>query len=140
VGSLDPRTDGARAAAAVAYLASVALLVLLQELGLRLRREEQRAWWAGNGRDILNAVGLAAVVGSLRAFGFPLPAALGVGGSMTLLLFGTSIFVETRERLRHARALAVVAGLAFAAPVLLFPGAVLAVFARVTAALFPGMR
>jgi hypothetical protein len=111
--------------------------VLLQEVGLRLRREERRAWWAGTGRDLLNAVGLAAVVASLRAYGFPLPAGLGVGGTLTLLLFGTSIFVETREGLPAPRALALLAGLAFAAPVLLFPGEVLHAFERMAAALFP---
>ena len=136
VDSLEPRSAGARVAAALAYLAAVALLVLLQEVGLRLRREERRAWWAGNGRDLLNAVGFAAVVAALRAYGFPLPAALGVGGTLTLLLFGTSIFVETRQGLPRPRMLALLAGLGFAAPVLFFPGAVLAGFTRVAAALF----
>ena len=46
MGSLEPRSAAVAAAVAL-YLAAVALLILLQEVGLRLRREERRAWWAG---------------------------------------------------------------------------------------------
>ena len=38
----------------------MALLVWFQELGQWLKREERRAWWAGHGRDLLNAAGLTA--------------------------------------------------------------------------------
>ncbi len=138
MGDIEPRTALARAAAAGLYLAAVVLLVLLQEVGLRLRREERRAWWAGNGRDLLNAVGFAAVTAALRAFGFPLPSALVAGASVTLALFGTSIFVETQVRVRHPRAWALAAGLVIATPVLLAPQAVLLAVARVAGALFPG--
>jgi len=137
MGSLEARSDLARAAAAALYLAAVALLVLLQEVGLRLRREERRAWWAGNGRDLLNAVGFAAVTGTLRAYGFPLAAAVAIGATLTLALFGTSIYMETRARVRRPRAWALVAGLALATPVLLFPLELLALFARATTAFFP---
>src|SRR5512141_2461467 len=123
--TLEPRGPGEKALAAALYLASVALLVLLQEIGLRLRREERRAWWAGNGRDLLNGVGFAAVTASLRAYGFPLAGALFAGATLTLALFGTSIFMETQARARRPRAWALVAGLTFAAPVLAFPSEVL---------------
>jgi hypothetical protein len=116
----------------------VALLVLLQEVGLRLRREEQRAWWAGNGRDLLNLAGAAAVSAALRAYGYSLPAAIALGGTLTLLLFGTSVFVETRVSLRRPRVLALVAGLVLAAPAVAFPGAVLRALGRLVGALFPG--
>jgi hypothetical protein len=135
--SLEARSVVARAAAVASYLAAVALLVLLQEIGLRLRREERRAWWAGNGRDLLNALGFAAVTGTLHAYGFPLAAALAVGASVTLALFGTSIFMETRARVARPRAWALAVGLVLATPVLLFPDAVLDAFSRAAATLFP---
>jgi hypothetical protein len=134
---LEVRSALGRAGAAGGYLAAVALLVILQELGLLLRREERRAWWAGSGRDLLNALGFAAVAIALRAYGFPLAAALGVGGTLTLALFGTSTFMETRARLAHRRAWALAAGLALAAPGRLFPAEVLAGFGRVAGVLFP---
>ncbi len=136
----DPRSAGERTLAAVLYLAAVALLVLLQEVGLRLRREERRAWWAGNGRDLLNAVGCAAVTAALCAYGFPVPAALVVGASLTLVLFGTSIFMETRAGIARPRAWALAAALVIAVPILLVPGMVVRAVARVAAALFPSFR
>jgi hypothetical protein len=136
--SLEPRSGLARALAAAGYLAAVALFVMFQEFGLRLRRRESRAWWASTGRDLLNFLGFAAVTAALRAHGFPLPAALAVGAPLTLALFGTSIFMETRAAVARPRAWALGVGLALAAPVLLFPEAFLAAFGRVVAALFPG--
>lgn len=138
--TLDGREVGQRALAAALYLAAVALLVLLQEIGLRLRHEERRAWWAGNGRDLLNAIGFGAVALALRAYGFSLPAALVAGASLTLALFGTSIFMETRAHVRHPRAWALAAGLVIAIPVLLVPAVVADAIGRVAAALFPGFR
>jgi hypothetical protein len=135
--TLEARSAALRAAAAGLYLAAVALLVLLQEVGLRLRREESRAWWAGTGRDVLNAVGFAAVGAALRAYGFPLPAAVAVGGTVTLALFGTSIFMETQVDTRRPRAWALAAGVVFTGPVLLFPGEVLQVFGAAARGLFP---
>jgi len=135
--SLEARSALAQAGAAAFYLAGVALFVLFQEIGLRLRREESRAWWAGSGRDVLNAIGLGAITGALWAYGFPLSAAVVVGATLTLALFGTSIFVERRSRLVRPRAWALAAGLAMSAPVLLYPSAVLRVFGRIAATLFP---
>lgn len=135
--ALEARGETARAAAAAAYLVAVALLVALQELGVRLRREEARAWWAGNGRDLLNALGFAAVAASLRAYGFPLPAALATGGTLTLALFGTSVFMDRQDRIVRRRAWALVAALALAAPVLLFPRPLLALLGKVARRLFP---
>jgi hypothetical protein len=135
--SLEARSELLRCAAAFAYLAAVALFVLLQEIGLRLRREERRAWWAGNGRDVLNAVGFAAVAAALRAYGFPLPGALAVGATATLVLFGTSIFMETKAGVSRPRVWALLVGLLLATPVLLFPGFVLESFGRVARGLFP---
>jgi hypothetical protein len=118
-----------------AYLGAVVAFLLVQEVGLRLRREERRAWWAGSGRDLLNLAGLLAIAGALRLAGLSAGAALLVGGTLTLLMFGASVlFASTR----HPRRWAFVAGLALAVPVALFPGAVVGGYARVARALFPG--
>ena len=121
-----------------AYGAAVVAFLLVQEVGLRLRREEHRAWWAGSGRDLLNVAGLLAIGGALRLYGLSWAAALLVGGSLTLLLFGASVLFATQLETAHPRAWSFAAGAALALPVLLFPGRVLAVFAAVARALFPG--
>jgi hypothetical protein len=135
--SLQVRSELERLAAIFGYLAAVAVLVLLQEIGLRLRREERRAWWAGNGRDLLNAVGFAAVAAALHAYGFPPPAAMAVSATVTLALFGTSVYMETRAQAGPRRAWALAVGFVLAAPVLLFPAEVLGAFGRVATRLFP---
>ncbi len=134
--TLAARSDLARAVAAAGYVAAVTLLVLLQEVGLRLRRDERRAWWAGSGRDLLNALGFAAVGVALRAYGFPAAAALYVAATATLVLFGTSIFMETRAPVAHPRAWAVAVGLVLATPVLVVPELLVELFQRAAAALF----
>ena len=134
---LEPRGGTVRALASLAYFSAVALLVLLQELGLRLRREERRAWWAGNGRDVLNALGCAGVAAALLAHGFPFPAAVAAGATVTLAVFGTSIFFETQARVAHPRAWALAAALLVALPVLLFPGQTVRGLGRLLSWLFP---
>jgi uncharacterized membrane protein len=136
VWSLEPGAGGARILGGAAYLAAVVAFLLLQEVGLRLRREEHRAWWAGTGRDLLNVAGLVAVGGTLRLVGLSWPAALVVGGTLTLLLFGASVFFATQTDLAHPRAWAVAAGLALAIPVLLWTREVVGAFAAAATALF----
>jgi hypothetical protein len=138
VWTLQPSEGAARLLAGAAYLAAIVAFLLVQEVGLRLRREEHRTWWAGSGRDLLNVAGLLAIAGALRLYGLATPAALLVGGTITLALFGASVFVATTIHTAHRRRWSFVAGAAFALPVLLFPGEVLAGFAAVARALFPG--
>lgn len=136
--SLADRDAGARLLAAAVYAAAVIAFLLVQEVGLRLRREEHRAWWAGTGRDLLNGAGLLAMGGALRLYGLSWPAALLVGGSLTLLLFGASVLFATQLRTAHPRAWSFAAGAALALPVLLFPRALLAALAAIARALFRG--
>jgi hypothetical protein len=137
VWSFEPVTGSLRhSAAALALAAAVVGFLLVQETGLRLRREERRAWWAGTGRDLINAAGLLAIAGALRWNGFSWPAAVLVGGSLTLAMFGASVFVATQLRTDHPRAWAFAAGAAFAFPVLVVPRRVLAAFSAVAEALF----
>lgn len=132
--TIDP--DAGRLLPRAAYVAAVVAFLFVQELGLRLRREEHRAWWAGAGRDLLNVAGLVAVAGALRLCGFAWPAALLVGGSLTLAMFGASVLVATQLDTAHPRAWSFAVGAAFALPVLLWPAEVLAAFAAVAGALF----
>ncbi len=129
-----------RHVAAVAALgAAVVAFLLVQEIGLRLRREEARAWWAGTGRDLINAAGFLAIAGALHWTGFAWPAAVLVGGALTLAMFGASVFVATQLTTDHPRAWAFVAGASFALPVFLCPRQVLAAFSAIASALFGEM-
>jgi hypothetical protein len=137
--TLEPRRDAWALAARGLALGAVVAFLFLQEAGLRLRREEAAAWWAGSGRDLINTAGLLAISGALRLVGFAWAGALLVGGTLTLLMFGASVFVATQTAARHPRAWAFAAGLGLALPVILAPHAVLGACARVAAGLFgPG--
>jgi hypothetical protein len=136
---IEPREGGARLAAGAIYVAAVVAFLLLQEVGLRLRREEHRAWWAGTGRDLLNLAGLAALSGALRILGVSWPAAVLVGGTLTLLLFGTYTLFAIQSRVPHPRAWALAGGLLLALPVLAWTEAVVEFFGSAAAALFPGV-
>jgi hypothetical protein len=136
VWTLDAVSAPGRALGAAAYLAAVTAFLLLQEVGLKLHREEHRAWWAGSGRDLLNVAGLLAIAGALRLLGLSGPEALLVGGTLTLLLFGASVFVATQTDVRHPRAWAVAAGLAFAVVVLLSSRRVVDLLGSAVRALF----
>lgn len=136
--TIDPSPATPRALAVAAYLGAVLAFLLVQEIGLRLRDEEHRAWWAGTGRDFLNSAGLVAVAGALRLLGLGWPAALLVGGTLTLAMFGASVLVATQLATHHRRLWAFALGLGFALPVLLFLDRVVAAVGAVVAALFPG--
>ncbi len=123
--------------AAALYLAAMAAFLSLQQLGLWLRRAEHRAWWAGSGRDLLNLAGLVAIAGAARVLGLSWPAALLVGGTETLLLFGTTVFLATQTETRHPRAWALTVGVALSIPLLLYRAEVVAAFGAVATALFP---
>ncbi|HZZ85584.1 MAG TPA: hypothetical protein VFE30_13680 [Anaeromyxobacteraceae bacterium] len=134
--TLADRGAGVRGLAWAAYLAAVVLFVLFQEIGLRLRRDERRAWWAGTGRDLLNAAGFTALTLSLHLYGFSWPAALLASGTLTLGLFGTYVFMATQTGSAHPRGWALLAGLALAVPVLCWPAGVVSALGAVTGALF----
>jgi hypothetical protein len=135
--NLEQESAVSRGLAAGAFLAATILFLGLQEIGLRLHREEKRAWWAGNGRDLLNLAGFAALGGSLRLFGYPAPAALLLGGTLTLFLFGTYVFIATQTPAARPRAWATGIGLAAVLPVVVWPLEVLALLGDVAGRLFP---
>ncbi len=134
--SVAPRSGPEGLAASVLYLAAVAALLSLQEIGLRLRRAEHRAWWAGSGRDLLNMAGLLAIGGALRLLGLSWPAALLVGGTQTLMLFGATVFVATQTRTRHPRIWGLAAGLVLSLPLLVYRAELVAALGKAAGALF----
>jgi hypothetical protein len=133
-----PTGEVPRGTAAAVALCAAALLVLLQEAGERLRREEHRAWWASNGRDLLNVVGFAALTGALHLAGYPGPAALLAGGIAILAAYGAWVLVADVARLRHPRIAAIAAGWALVWLLLARPHSVLGFLGRLAGALFPG--
>jgi hypothetical protein len=135
--TIHPPAAVPRALAIAAYLGAVLAFLLVQEVGLRLRDEEQRAWWAGTGRDLLNAAGLVGLAGTLRLLGLAWPAALLIGGTLTLAMFGASVLVATQLATHHRRAWGFVLGLAIALPVLFFLEVVVAELGALVGALFP---
>ncbi len=130
------RSGPGAVAASVVYLAAVAAFLLLQEIGLRLRRAEHRAWWAGSGRDLLNMAGLIAIGGALRLLGLSWPAALLVGGTQTLLLFGWTVLIATQTTTRHPRVWGLVAGLVLSLPLLLYRAELVSALGRAAGVLF----
>jgi len=139
VWAIEPREGTARVLAVAAYLAAVTAFLLVQEIGIRLQREERRAWWAGSGRDLLNVGGLVAIASALRALGLSWPAALLVGGTLTLAMFGASVFIGIQLEWAHRRAWSFFAGLLCAIPLLLWLERVVGLAAAAVSALFPGL-
>jgi hypothetical protein len=139
VWSIEERVGIAGPLAVAAYFAAVVAFLLAQEVGIRLQREERRAWWAGSGRDLLNLAGLVAIASALRALGLTWPAALLVGGSLTLAMFGASVFIAVQLEWAHRRAWSFFAGLLCAIPLLVWLERVVGFLAAVSAALFPGL-
>ena len=136
---IEARSATVQGVAVGAYLAAVMAFLLVQEIGIRLQHEEHRAWWAGSGRDLLNVGGLVAIASALRALGLGWPAALLVGGTLTLAMFGASVFIAVQLEWAHRRAWSFFAGLLCAIPLLVWLEPVVGFFARATAVLFPGL-
>ncbi len=135
--ALESRSEVERLAAALALLAAVASAVRLEELGDRLRREEHRAWWASNGRDVINGLAVLAIAGSLVLMGFPGPAALVAGGVLTMALTGVCVIEGRLPERAHPRLVALALGFLLALPVLVFPSEVAGGLGALAARLFP---
>jgi hypothetical protein len=135
--SLEPRSTAVRSLAGAACVGAALAVVLLQEIGVRLRREEHRAWWAETGRDVLNAVGFVMLSAALRLYGYPPPAAILLGGTLTLVFFGAYVFMATQAGYAHPRAWALAAGLGALAPALAWPAELASAIGEIAARLFP---
>ena len=120
--------------AAVTFLASVGVAGLLESVQYRLRADEGRAWWASNGRDVVNAVALGAVSSGMWVYGFRGPLVVCVAGTLVLLLSMVQMRLQSRP---GSTWWSVGVALALGAPVLVAPGAVARFFQRVVLALAP---
>jgi len=127
-------TGGGGTWTALTFLASVGVAGLLERVQYRLRAEEGRAWWASNGRDVLNAVALGAVSSGLWVYGFRGPLVVCVAGTLVLLLSMAQMRLESRP---GSTWWSVGVALALGAPVLVAPGAVARLFQRVVLLLGP---
>jgi hypothetical protein len=119
---------------ALTFLASVGVAGLLERVQYRLRADEGRAWWASNGRDVLNAVALGAVSSGLWIYGFRGPLVVCVAGTLVILLSMAQMRLESRH---HSTWWSVGVALALGFPVLVAPAAVAGFFERVVVALAP---
>jgi hypothetical protein len=119
---------------ALTFLASVGVAGLLERVQYRLRADEGRAWWASNGRDVLNAVALGTVSSGLWIYGFRGPLVVCVAGTLVLLLSICQMRLESRP---GSTWWSVGVALALGLPVLIAPGAVARLFEWVVLALAP---
>src|SRR5215469_11440087 len=119
---------------ALTFLVSVGVAGLLERVQFRLRANEGRAWWASNGRDVLNAVALGSVSAGLWAQGFRGPLVVCLAGTLVLLLSMSQMRLESRPR---STLWSVVVAIALGLPVLVAPGKVARFFERLVIALGP---
>jgi hypothetical protein len=119
---------------ALAFLASAGVAGLLERVQYRLRADEGRAWWASNGRDVLNAVALGSLSSGLWVYGFRGPLVVCVAGTLVLVLSMAQMQLQSRPR---STLWSVVVALALAMPVLVAPGMVARLFERLVVVLGP---
>jgi len=124
-------------AGALGYLGLLGLVGLLERVQYRLKADEGRAWWASNGRDLINGMSLAAIGLSLWLNGLPGPSALVVAATLLLGIILFERVLLRRQGLAHPVLLALLFALAIAAPLLLDAAAVHAAMSRVAAHLTP---
>ncbi len=119
---------------ALVFLASVGVAGLLERVQYRLRADESRAWWASNGRDVLNAVALGTVSAGLTVYGFHGALVLCMAGTLVLLLSMAQTRLESGPR---STLWSVLVALALGLPVLVAPGVVARFFTGLVVALGP---
>ena len=113
--------SGAQWAGRGAFLAALCLAGVLERVQFGLRFLEGRTWWASNGRDVLNGVAFAALVGSAWWIGFSLPVAL-VNGA-TVLVSVNALQSALGQRRRGATWMSVGLAVALGLPTLVAPAA-----------------
>ena len=121
-------------ARALGYLGLLAVAGLLERVQYRLKADEGRAWWASNGRDVLNLVALGAISAGLWLQGFRGPLVVGVAGTVVVFLSLIQMRLESSSR---STLWSVLAALVLGLPALLRPGAVAQLFQETLAALIP---
>lgn len=110
-----------RLTGAAALVGSLAVTVVLQRLQTALVSAESSRWWASNGRDLINAVSLAALGGALWYLGFSGPTALVLGTTLLLVLNLFESVLFGRLKPLSNGVLSWLSAIALVAPLLLAP-------------------
>ncbi|WP_373045621.1 hypothetical protein [Vulgatibacter sp.] len=118
----------------LAYAAALALFIYLQKLAFRLRAEEGQAWWASNGRDLVNGLAAVTVSGAVWLQGVAPWLALYFGCTLTLAL--SVIHTLAQRRSDEPWKPVVVAAALLGAPLVLAPRVVAEVMASLLSAAF----
>ena len=121
---------------ALILLAALVLFVGCQRLAFRLRDEERRAWWASNGRDVVNALAAVALSFSVWLLGIAPPLALLLGCTLTLALSVIANFLH--ERMARPWRLMLAVAVVFGAPFVVAPASIASGVADLVASIFPG--
>jgi hypothetical protein len=116
-----------------AFLLALVLTALLERLQFQLRSAEAKAWWASNGRDVLNAFAFGVMALGLHGLGFTGPLALGLAATLVLVL---SAVQTSLAQHRLSTVLSVATAFLLGLPVLIFPGRVHGLFRGVLQSLF----
>lgn len=121
---------------ALILLAALVLFVGCQRLAFRLRDEEGRAWWASNGRDVVNALAAVALSFSVWLLGIAPPIAILLGCTLTLALSVIANFLH--ERMARPWRLMLAIAVVFATPFVVAPSAIASGVGDLIEAVFPG--
>lgn len=121
----------------VSYIAALALFVWLQQIGVRLREHEADTWWAGNGRDVVNALAVTTLSAAIWTQGISFPLALLFGGTLTLLL--TVLHMALLGRVARTAPVIVAAAVLVGAPLVFAPATVARAGAALLAGAFPSV-
>lgn len=123
-------------AGAAILFAALVLFVGCQRLAFHLRAEERRAWWASNGRDVVDALAAVALSFSVWLLGIALPIAILLGCTLTLALSLIANFLH--ERMARPWRLVLAIAIVFGAPFVVAPAALATGAADLMASIFPG--
>ncbi|HLL54274.1 MAG TPA: hypothetical protein VK447_12040 [Myxococcaceae bacterium] len=115
------------------FILLLCVTAVLEQLQFKLRATEGRNWWAGNGRDVLNAAALGMIALGLKLLGFAGPISFCIAATLVVLLTWVESAVGDRK---HATVLSLAAALGLGAPILLFPHSVHAFFRGALEVLF----
>lgn len=119
----------------LAYAAALALFLFLQRIAHKLREEEVHAWWASNGRDVVNGLAVVTVSTAIWLQGIAPALALLFGATLTLLLSVLHTFLE--GRVVEPWRLVIVAAVILGAPLVLAPRQVAEATDRLVQEVFP---
>lgn len=109
-----------RLAGHFSFCGALALTVAFQRWQYALR-DDQTAWWASNGRDLINSCCWAALFLSLYLVGFPGPSALLLAATLLLVLNLLEGAILAWPKAPFPTALSLLVALSLGVPIILAP-------------------